>query len=106
LLVSTELRNAETIMDALRAFGFGDSNLTASDFMEEGRFVRLGHPPVRVDLLTSISGVAWEQVRANRSTGKYGDVNVAFIGRQEFIANKRASGRTKDLAHIEALGES
>lgn len=105
LLVSTRPENAERIMRALRDFGFGDSNLTASDFTEEGRFVRLGHPPVRIDVLTSISGISWEEIQANRVMGKYGDIDVLFIGREDFIRNKRASGRTKDIADIEALGE-
>ena len=92
-------------MNALRRFGFGDSNLTAADFTEEGRFVRLGHSPVRVDLLTSISGVIWREVRAGRVQWTYGDVTVSFIGREEFVRNERASGRAKDLADIEALDE-
>lgn len=105
ILVSTDAENAARIMDALGEFGFGESSLTATDFTEEGRFVRLGHPPVRVDLLTSISGVSWEEVRAHRVRATLGDTAVNFIGRWEFIVNKRASGRAKDFADIEALGE-
>jgi hypothetical protein len=105
VLVSTRPENAKRIMEALQEFGFGDSNLNASDFTEEGRFVRLGHPPVRIDVLTSISGISWEEVQANRVMGKYGDTDVPFISRDDFIRNKRASGRTKDIADIEALGE-
>ena len=105
LLVSTKAENAERILRALGEFGFGDSSLTADDFAEEGRFVRLGHPPVRVDLLTSISGVTWEEVWEGRVEGRYGDVSAFFIGKAAFIRNKRASGRAKDLADIEALGE-
>lgn len=104
LLVSTEPTNSDRIVAALHEFGFGDSNLTASDFAEEGRFVRLGHPPVRVDLLTSISGATWDEVQSGQIEARYGDVKVQFIGRAEFIRNKRASGRAKDLADIEALG--
>lgn len=106
VLVHATLKNGERILAVLREFGFGDANLEAKDFAEEGRFVRLGHPPVRIDLLTSISGVVWETVYANRVLGKYGDLDVPFIGRSEFIRNKQASGRAKDLADIEALGES
>jgi hypothetical protein len=105
LLVSTSPENAQRVMNALREFGFGDSNLAATDFSEEGRFVRLGHPPLRVGILTSISGVTWEEARAKRVEGVYGDIAVTFIGREDFILNKRASGRAKDLADIEALGE-
>jgi len=72
-------------MQALLEFGFADSNLTASDFAEEGRFARLGHPPVRIDVLTSISGISWEEVQAHRVMGRYGDIDVLFIGREDFI---------------------
>lgn len=106
ILLHTTSENARRVVDALQAFGFGDTNLTAEDFAMEGRFVRLGHPPVRIDLLTAISGVSWTDVYENRIMGRYGDVEVPFIGRVEFIINKRASGRLKDLADIEALGEA
>ncbi len=67
--------------------------------------VQLGVPPVRVDLITSITGVSWEEAAASRESGHFGDVPVHFIGRAQYIANKRATGRKKDLADIEALGE-
>jgi hypothetical protein len=105
ILVAPEQVNAERILTALEEFGFGEANLAAADFVDPSRFVRLGHPPVRVDILTSISGLTWHEVRANRVKGMYGDVSVYFIGRGDFVANKRAAGRTKDIADIEALGE-
>jgi hypothetical protein len=92
-------------MQALIEFGFGSVGLTAADFEEEGKVVQLGFPPVRVDILTSITGVSWEQAESGRVKGQFGDVTVHYIGRDEFIANKRALGRKKDLADIEAVGE-
>ena len=105
LLISTDANNVRRVLSALREFGFSSSTLTEADLTQAGRFVRLGHPPVRVDLLTSISGVTWEEVRTSRVEGKYGDTKVFFIGREEFLRNKRASGRAKDFADVEALGE-
>ncbi len=105
ILLRTTSENARRVINALRAFGFGDTNLSVDDFSTEGRFVRLGHPPVRIDLLTAISGVSWSEVYDNRIMGRYGTLEVPFIGRAQFIINKRASGRLKDLADIEALGE-
>jgi len=52
-----------------------------------------------------LSGLTWEQIAPNRVTGTYGEVPVLYIGKQEFIANKKAISRHKDLADIEALGE-
>jgi hypothetical protein len=55
--------------------------------------------------MTSLSGVSWEEADAAKEPGLYGDVPVSYIGLKEYIVNKRASGRQKDLADIEALGE-
>jgi hypothetical protein len=97
--------NAQRIMQALDDFGFGSVGLTAADFEKQGKVVQLGFPPVRVDIITSITGVTWEQARSGSAEGNFGDVLVRFIGRDEFIANKRALGRKKDLADLEAVGE-
>jgi hypothetical protein len=97
--------NAARIIAALTAFGFGSLGLTPVDFTTPERVVQLGVPPVRIDLLTSISGVSWQEAVAGRVRGSYGDVPVDFIGRDQFVANKRASGRHRDLADLEALGE-
>jgi ABC-type amino acid transport substrate-binding protein len=56
-------------------------------------------------ILTSITGVSWEQVETGSIEGRFGEVKVRYIGRNEFIANKRALGRKKDLADLEAVGE-
>jgi hypothetical protein len=66
---------------------------------------QLGVPPVRVDIVTSLTGISWESAFENRIHGRYGDVPVDYIGREQFILNKRSLGRKKDLADIEALGE-
>ena len=106
IFVRPTAQNAGRILAALNDFGFGSLNLGAEDFSTQDRVVQLGVPPVRVDLITSLSGVSWEECWAGRQPGAYGDVPVAFIGREQFIANKRAVGRTKDLADLEALGEA
>ncbi len=106
VFVRPTAQNAHRILAALNDFGFGSLNLGAEDFSTQDRVVQLGVPPVRVDLITSVSGVSWEACWAGRQPGAYGDVPVAFIGREQFIANKRAVGRTKDLADLEALGEA
>jgi hypothetical protein len=62
-------------------------------------------PPVRVDIVTSITGVSWDEVEKSRVAGRLGSVPVTYIGKDAFIRNKRALGRNKDLADAEALGE-
>ena len=105
VFVKPESMNARNLMRALHEFGFGSVGLTESDFEEAGRVVQLGFPPVRVDLLTSLTGVSWEQARSGRVEGEFGDLSVHYIGRNDLIANKRSLGRKKDLAELEALGE-
>ena len=105
ILVKPVPGNAQQILAALEEFGFGSLGLTAEDFILPDQVVQLGVPPVRVDFITSLTGVPWMEVFAGRVAGRYGDVPVYFIGRDQFIANKRATGRKRDWADLEALGE-
>jgi hypothetical protein len=101
--------NAGKVYAALAEFGFGSVGLTSADFLKEKHVVQLGVPPVRIDFVTGIDGVAWDDAWAGRAEGVYGGVPVCFLGKSQFIQNKKASGRLKDLADIEALqdkGES
>jgi len=105
ILVRPDERNAERILAALAGFGFTDVDLTAADFQTREMVIQLGIAPVRVDIVTSLTGVDWDQAYSGRAHGKYGDVAVDYLGREQFIANKRATGRKRDLADLEALGE-
>jgi hypothetical protein len=105
VLVQPEPMNSRRIVRALHEFGFESVGLTEVDFQEDGRVVQLGFPPVRVDIMTSITGVSWDQARSGRVQGPFGDLLVHFIGREDLVANKRALGRKKDLADLEAIGE-
>ena len=105
IFVRPDPRNAQRILDALADFGFASPDLAVEDFVALDKVVQLGVAPVRVDLLTSVTAVTWEEAQSGRACGTYGDVPVHYIGREQFIANKRACGRKKDLADLEALGE-
>jgi hypothetical protein len=105
ILVNPDVINAGRIIAALEDFGFGSVGLTATDFERPDQIIQLGVPPVRVDIITSITGVSCEDAFSTRVKGKYGDTPVYFIGREQFLLNKRALGRKKDLADLEALGE-
>ena len=105
ILIRPDPANADRVLTALEEFGFGALGLTQADFKKPGQVIQLGHPPVRVDLVTSLTGVTWTEAAAGRQLGKYGDVPVQFLGRKEFLSNKRAMARKKDLADLEALGE-
>ncbi len=106
ILVRPTPANATRILTALEAFGFGALGLSSDDFTSPDRVVQLGVPPVRVDFLTALTGVSWEQAFAGRVEGDYDGVPVAFIGRSDLVVNKRTTGRARDLADLEALGEA
>ena len=97
--------NAARIIEALNSFGFGSLGLKADDFQKPEQVIQLGVPPVRIDLMTSITGVTWEEADAGKVAGKYGDIAVHYLGREQYAQNKRATGRKKDLADLDALGE-
>ena len=105
LLVKADSDNAKRILDALHKFGFGSLDLSEADFISPDNVIQLGVPPVRVDIMTSLTGVGWEKAEADKVQGNYGDTPTYFISKADFIANKRALGRKKDLADLEALGQ-
>jgi hypothetical protein len=104
LLVNPRRENATKVIHALTDFGFGSLQLTSEDFGAPDKVVQLGVPPVRIDIMTSISGVSWEEAYSGKVAGNYGQTSVYFIGREHYIKNKRSIGRKKDLADLEAIG--
>ena len=106
VLVKPDSENAQRILAALETFGFASLGLTAGDFSHPDQVVQLGVPPVRIDLITSLTGTSWDEAFAGSTAGPYGEVPGHYIGREQFIANKRATGRQKDLADLEMLGEA
>ncbi len=105
IYVKPDSQNAELIMKALADFGFSSVGLTVKDFENPDKVIQLGVPPVRVDIITSISGILWKDAFLGCVDGKYGNVPVKYIGLNEFIINKRTTGRKKDLSDLEALGK-
>jgi hypothetical protein len=104
LFVKPTPENATLILAALEEFGLGSLDLSVEDFVGPNKVVQLGVPPVRVDIITSVSGVSWEKADVGKVLGRYAETPVFFISREDFLANKRATGRAKDAADIEALG--
>lgn len=105
IYLSTHSDNAKKVLTVLEKFGFGMLNLTEDDFTHDDQIIQLGVPPVRIDFVTSIDGVEWETAWDNRIKGEWAEVPVSYLSKDDFIENKRASGRMKDLADIESLGE-
>jgi hypothetical protein len=105
LLVRPSPENAERIVGALARFGFASAGLSVADFLEKDRVIQLGVAPNRVDLLTSITGVEFQDVWDKRLQAELDGLKVAFIDRASLIKNKKATGRLQDRADLEALGE-
>lgn len=103
ILIRPDAENGQRILRALDSFGFGSLGLVVTDFTALDKVVQLGVPPVRVDIITSLTGVSWEAAAAGRVKGNFGDIPVYFIGKREFLRNKKALGRKKDLADVEAI---
>jgi len=95
--------NASAIMQTLRDFGFGELDISKQDFLKKNQIIQLGYPPNRIDLLTSVSGITFEKAWQNKVSGKFGEVPVFFIGKEELKKNKKATGRKTDLNDLENL---
>jgi len=78
-------KNAERLLMALDDFGFGSLGLNVQDFIEPDRVIQLGIVPSRVDLLTSISGVAWPDAWVNKQSARYASVPVYILSRESFL---------------------
>ncbi len=105
LFVKPDSQNAKQILIALEKLGFGSAGIKQEDLENPNKIIQLGQPPVRIDIITSISGLTWDEANNKKVKGEYGDIPVYYIGKEQYILNIKASGRTKDLADIEALGE-
>ena len=105
LLVEPVPENARRVIAALTEFGFGSLGLSAADLEQPEQVIQLGMPPVRIDIITSMTGVSWADAWEGKESGQYGGLPVYYLGRDQLLTNKRATGRNKDLADIEALGE-
>lgn len=95
--------NVKRLLHALEDFGFGSLGLTAKDFLEPDIIVHLGYPPNRIDILTSLPGVKFEECFAEKTTVRVEDLDVYFVGRECLKRTKSASGRPQDLADLENL---
>lgn len=95
--------NAERIVDTLREFGFDTPQLAPSLFLQEGSMVRMGNVPLRIEILTSISGVTFDECYRDRVVDLLDGIEVSIISLPHLKANKQASGRYKDLMDLEEL---
>jgi hypothetical protein len=98
-----ERENASRILRAINAFGFGSLDIKENYLTKADSIIQLGYPPLRIDLLTNIDGVHFNECYPNRMTIEIDKLPVNFIGYSDLIKNKKASGRHQDLSDIENL---
>ena len=106
LWISTDTRNAKAVYKALRKFGAPLAGLTEKDFAEEGYFYQMGVPPMRVDILMGIPGIAFERAWERRKEIDFDGLLVSFISKEDLITAKRASGRPQDLIDADILAQT
>lgn len=95
--------NAEKTVGALREFGFDVPGLSAELFLQAGNIVRMGVPPFRIEILTSLSGVEFEDCFKQCVVDTFDGVEIPVISLEHLKINKKASGRLKDLVDLEHL---
>lgn len=103
ILVEPTLTNGKRLRAALLDFGLGSFAPRAQELLGHDAFWQFGRKPLRIDVLTHVPAVVFAAAWKRRGTARFGDVDVAVIGIEDLIANKRASGRPKDLVDVEAL---
>ena len=104
LFIERSLENAERLVQVIQNFGFAELNLSTDDFLQENLVIQLGVPPNRIDLLTFLSGVDFEETWATREQAEFGGVTVQVISKELLKRNKTATGRSQDLVDVERLG--
>ena len=96
-------KNASNMVDALREFGFDFPELNKEIFLKEEKVIRMGVPPMRLEILTSIDGVSFETCFDNRVIADFGAFKVNFISKEDLLTNKSTSGRPQDLVDFDKL---
>ncbi|MFA6247661.1 MAG: nucleotidyltransferase [Mucilaginibacter sp.] len=95
--------NANKMLLVINDFGFGSVGLKKEDFLREHYVTQLGYPPLRIDILNSISGVAFEEAYNNRLFIDVDDLTISYIGLGDLIKNKAGTARKQDIADLENL---
>ena len=103
IFIERSENNARKIIKVLKEFGFEGLGLTLKDFIKKNMVIQLGVQPVRIDIITNISGVNFEEAYDTREEIQFGKITANFISKEFLIKNKQATARIKDLADLELL---
>ncbi|MBL7007024.1 MAG: nucleotidyltransferase [Spirochaetia bacterium] len=103
ILLECSQDNAGTVKECLNEFGFGELDISISELSTPDQVIQLGYPPLRIDLLTSIDGLVFEQAWKHKVCEDIQNLTINFISRKDLLTNKRATARARDIADIEEL---
>jgi hypothetical protein len=95
--------NADRLLRALHQFGFGTLDIDADDFLQKDQIIQLGYPPNRIDLLTSLEGLSFDDCYRDKMTVSIENLEIDFIDLANLKKNKAATGRAQDLADLDHL---
>ena len=101
--IEPTVQNAQNVLSALTAFGFGSLEISTGDFLEENTIIQLGYQPNRIDLMTTLTGLTFEACYPKRVQVEIQGVLINFIDIKNLKINKKATGRPQDLADFENL---
>ena len=101
--IAVNKENAKKMIQVINDFGMNTPELTESIFLEPGKMIRMGYPPIRIEIVTEVSGIKFAQCYPRRKKVKIDGVKVKIISRDDLLKNKKASGRHKDLDDLENL---
>lgn len=97
-------KNAVRLVKVIKEFGMDSLGLSKEDFLKEGYISQIGYPPLRIDILNSIDGVSFNEASKEMQTIQTEDnLTIKYIGLNDFLTNKKASGRKQDLADIKEI---
>ncbi|MDP6676887.1 MAG: nucleotidyltransferase [Pirellulales bacterium] len=103
--VPTNKDTAAKLLGVLEQFGFGNAGATAELLQTPSKVIRMGMPPLRIELLTGISGVKFEDCWERKDTLEIDGITIQMISKQDLLVNKKAAGRPQDIADVDKLSE-
>jgi predicted nucleotidyltransferase len=106
IFIAIEAVNSEKILEVFHEFGFSDLGLSPNDFLDEDMVVEIGREPMKIQVLTGISGVTFEECYTEKAIFEDGGMHIPIIGLKALLKNKAASGRGKDKIDLEELNKN
>jgi Nucleotidyl transferase of unknown function (DUF2204) len=97
--------NIKRLMSALVGFGIQESDMIMNTFSEQGRIIRMGSPPMMIELINAVGGVTFDEIWQNKVSGHYGNVSVFFLSKNDLLKSKKAAGRPQDIRDLEELNK-